>query len=1109
MSAPEESLNDQDPDYVSTISDDQVQQEIYEENARNTTARKITAIVEKEFAQEIDLKEKEILQIQERLHKALKTFHLLRYVIITHFYNRKQCQIPQATETSKQTRIHPAIKSLLGKYPKSVRCTDLAVPSTSTDPRFLCNDESLASYARTAASSALKTEENADKHDAVLQGEKRKLPDEESRPRKVPRYVPPKSSVPAKAGPSRGNSHKVRKRIIVGNISKWIPPDWREDASSHKWTIYVRSDKDESANISTFVSKVRFFLHPSYRPNDIVEVTSYPFHLCRRGWGEFPVRVQLHFKNAFDKPVDIIHHLKLDRTYTGLQTLGSETLVDIWIHTAESRNFEQNSSNESVESSSNNVNIKIESSNDGCFEFTHKQSTAKSTETLRMSTSEEIRVKEEVINSEVHEQFNLSSDLMSIEKLRNVGVKVESNYATINIFSNKNKPNLDKISYCIKHDHNYVDRQYFNSNRYMEREGNITIEHFLESDCAAATNSLAIGDKEEKLHSVQITSHRFNGDIQSSSSYQSSATSNVTENDSQVNTAFQERNSQKNLSSFDANKSLQARNTKSSDTSKISEIITTKDTSMTNGFCKSSDVSLDRFNSLQKTASFSNIANSHLKPLQISIPPPNIFASSTNKRMLLLKDAKSIPVDVTNILSSKSSENSRKVIDGDVKLSIAGDDNIAKLNVRIPQTVSILKKPPNAKINARQEGTISDNKKPAVLVLKNTNNLLLNVNENVPILKIADSRDPRYNYNLAEATKGVSSTDKQQEIVPYVRSEDRTTMQRVKITLGKDRYKIQSKRELYEATLREIDAANIVDTEALIRFIVRRLPIVTRDARDSEYKFMHPYACCSEEEYFAHNVGKQRALEWYRAKTIRCFLRTKLIPSDRLWSVKEIVLWARLHGYTPSRNASGISEAVTMSDTKKLPDTTTPTAVPATCTESIALQKWLQTCQEESSHQSMDACTEDEEIDVESVEESSCRTIDRRKNGDNRNSESSTDSKLVPLELDESLLPFDNFVCDTARDIGIKIGPEEIVPGILYSAASRVMIRVVECFVEDLTRMSLAKAWERNSGNECPEVITVNDVRNALMSREEFDIFTNEGLGSIQQSSSTRESSSL
>ncbi|KAL6447446.1 hypothetical protein ACFW04_001559 [Cataglyphis niger] len=1099
MSAPEESLNDQDPDYVSAISDEQVQQKIYEENARNTTAKKITAIVEKEFAREIDLKEKEILQIQERLHKALNSFHLLRYVIITNFYNRKQCQILQAAETTKQTRIHPAVKSLLGKSPKSVHCTDLAVPSTSTDPRFSCNDKSLESYARTTAGSAFKTEENADKHDAALQGEKRKLPDGESRPRKVPRYIPPKSSKPAKTGPSRGNSQKIRKRIIIGNISKWIPLDWREDASSHKWTIYVRNDKDESANINTFISKVRFFLHPSYRPNDVVEVTSYPFHLSRRGWGEFPVRVQLHFKNALDKPIDIIHHLKLDRTYTGLQTLGSETLVDIWIHTAETCNFEQNNSNESVESSSNNASIKIEPNNS--FEFIYKQSTTKSMETLQMSNSEEFRIKEEIINSEVHERSNLLLDLT--KKLGNV--KVESNDTSVNnIFSTENKLNLDEMCYYIKHDHNYADKQYFNSNHYTEREGNITIEHFLDNDCVSAINSSAIDDKKEKLDNAQIISHKFNNDIQSSNSCQSLKISNTVENDSQVNTIFQERNSQKNLSSLDANKFLQARNSKNSDISKTSENITTKDTSI-NGFCQL----FDQFNSLQKTANFSNITNSHLKPLQISIPSPNIFASSTNRHMLLLKDTKSIPIDMTNILSSKSNGNSRKLVDGDMKLSIPKDGNIAKLNVRIPQTVSILKKPPNAnnKMNdVRHESTVSGNKKPTILTLKNTNNLLLNINENVPILKIADSRDPRYNYSLVEASKGVSSTDKQ-EIIPYVRSEDKAVMQRVKITLGKDRFKIQSKRELYEATLRSIDTANIIDTEALIRFIIRRLPIITRDARDSEYKWMHPYACCSEEEYFAHNVGKQRALEWYRAKTIRYFLRKKMIPSDRLWSIKEIILWARLHGYTPSRNASGMSEAITTSDTKKLPNTITLTTFPVTCTESIALQKWLQTCQEESS-QLKDACIEDEEIDIESVDESPCKvTIDRRKNN-NRNNDSSTNSKLIPLELDESLLPFHNFVCDTARDIGIKIGPEEIVPGILYSAASRVMMRVVECFVEDLTRTSLAKAWERNSGNECPKVIELNDVYNALISREEFNIFTNEGLGSMQQSN-TKESSSL
>lgn len=37
----------------------------------------------------------------------------------------------------------------------------------------------------------------------------------------------------------------------------------------------------------------------------------------------------------------------------------------------------------------------------------------------------------------------------------------------------------------------------------------------------------------------------------------------------------------------------------------------------------------------------------------------------------------------------------------------------------------------------------------------------------------------------------------------------------------------------------------------------------------------------------------------------------------------------------------------------------------------------------------------------------------------------------------------------------------------------------------------------------CPKVITLDDVRNALINREEFDIFTNEGLGSRQELNTT------
>ena len=75
----------------------------------------------------------------------------------------------------------------------------------------------------------------------------------------------------------------------------------------------------------------RFFIHQTYAPNNVIDVSQKPFHLIRRGWGEFPARIQIHFKNPANKPVDVVHNLKLDKTYTGLQTLGSETLVDAWL----------------------------------------------------------------------------------------------------------------------------------------------------------------------------------------------------------------------------------------------------------------------------------------------------------------------------------------------------------------------------------------------------------------------------------------------------------------------------------------------------------------------------------------------------------------------------------------------------------------------------------------------------------------------------------------------------------------------------------------------------------------------------------------------------------
>lgn len=157
----------------------------------------------------------------------------------------------------------------------------------------------------------------------------------------VPHPTPPPSDIHATPTPPPPPPAKVevtrfysKKRIVIGNTSQYLHPasvQEQGDGSTHKWMVYVRGPH-EDPDISNFVKAVRFFLHPSYHPNDIIRVTRPPFHLIRLGWGEFPIRVQLEFCDRRNKPVDIIHNLVLDRTHTGQQTLGAETVVDLDIN---------------------------------------------------------------------------------------------------------------------------------------------------------------------------------------------------------------------------------------------------------------------------------------------------------------------------------------------------------------------------------------------------------------------------------------------------------------------------------------------------------------------------------------------------------------------------------------------------------------------------------------------------------------------------------------------------------------------------------------------------------------------------------------------------------
>ncbi|KAJ2661414.1 hypothetical protein IWW48_002397 [Coemansia sp. RSA 1200] len=123
--------------------------------------------------------------------------------------------------------------------------------------------------------------------------------------------------------------HVIR-RIALGNSSQYIAPENRpagKENSTHTWTVYIRS-VSENHSTAEYIRKVRVFLHPSYRPDDIVDLLSPDFTLTRWGWGEFPVRLQVFFRDKRNKPVDLIHMLKLDDMWTGNVEQGAEKLID-------------------------------------------------------------------------------------------------------------------------------------------------------------------------------------------------------------------------------------------------------------------------------------------------------------------------------------------------------------------------------------------------------------------------------------------------------------------------------------------------------------------------------------------------------------------------------------------------------------------------------------------------------------------------------------------------------------------------------------------------------------------------------------------------------------
>lgn len=144
------------------------------------------------------------------------------------------------------------------------------------------------------------------------------------------------------------NRFYIRKKIIIGNMTQRIPkgevaPDG--NVYTHKWKLFV-CGPPEDLDIETFVKRVRFYLHSSYHPEDIVDVTKPPFAITRLAWGESPIRVQLHFWDKRNPPKDLIYDLSFKKSSYKEFTKSLET--EHWIELDKSTTFRSRSAHDTL-----------------------------------------------------------------------------------------------------------------------------------------------------------------------------------------------------------------------------------------------------------------------------------------------------------------------------------------------------------------------------------------------------------------------------------------------------------------------------------------------------------------------------------------------------------------------------------------------------------------------------------------------------------------------------------------------------------------------------------------------------------------------------------------
>lgn len=302
-----------------------------------------------------------------------------------------------------------------------------------------------------------------------------------------------------------------------------------------------------------------------------------------------------------------------------------------------------------------------------------------------------------------------------------------------------------------------------------------------------------------------------------------------------------------------------------------------------------------------------------------------------------------------------------------------------------------------------------------------------------------------------------------------------------------------------------------------VEFLLRRLPLAQINQQAEEE---YPFTCSTLAAFQEQTALKQRCFEYLRARLLRRYLTQHLklqqldaSGREHYWSLREIVGFARIHGYTPPLKMLtcsgekehgrklGDEEQLAQRVQEQLKEKPQP-QLSAYCSLSSSnrLVAWMDN--QRLLLKGHEQKVRDQEfIDVLGVDRVHSQNNARR-DARTRSLQEVNNRTLLCLPPPAHLDTATQLVQVMCKDINITLEPEESLPGVSQPVALTLLAHVLRTFVDRLVRRSVAVKLQQDTTEQLPPpaanaslCLQPHDIGRAIGQCSELDFLANTHLG--------------